>query len=65
MFESTSWVLEEAENKFDALMASVVRPDRKLNDSDELVSLIWILDLSIPVTFLRRNLRFGRGLWVY
>ena len=42
MFESTGWVLEEAENKFDALMASVVRPDKKLNDSDELVSLIWL-----------------------
>ena len=45
MFESTGWVLEEAENKFDALMASVVRPDRKLNDSDELVSLLCLLDL--------------------
>jgi len=27
MFDSTGWLLEESDNKFDALMATVVRPD--------------------------------------
>ena len=35
MFESTGWVLEEADNKFDALMATVVRPDKRSESGDE------------------------------
>ena len=36
MFESTGWVFEEADNKFDTLIASVVRPDRKTDEGDGL-----------------------------
>jgi hypothetical protein len=35
MFESTGWILEESDNKFDALMATVVRPNKKVDSGDD------------------------------